>query len=114
MLKGSIIENCYTSNITFTNAGTAGVLVGYNNSSLIKGCFYEYGKRAVGEGKMTSGNHAYYATATATAEVISSKDVAPSLNKWINTTGSTNYGEYKFSEWTQGEDIPAIFINERE
>lgn len=114
MLKGSIIENCYTSNITFTNAGTAGVLVGYNNSSLIKGCFYEYGKRTVGEGKMTSGNHAYYATATATAEVISSKDVAPSLNKWINTTGSTNYGEYKFSEWTQGEDIPAIFINERE
>ena len=77
-------------------------------------CFYEYGKRAIGEQATPKSNLAYSATITDPAKAIPTSEVATRLNKWIHTTGISSFSEYKFTEWTQGEDIPAIFINERE
>lgn len=116
MLNGSTVENCYTRKITFNNIKTSsrGELVGSFSDSFVKNCFYEYGKRAIGEQATPKSNLAYSATITDPAQAISTSEVATRLNKWINTTGISSFSEYKFTEWTQGEDIPAIFINERE
>ena len=116
MLDGSTVENCYTRKITFNNIKTSsrGELVGSFSDSFVKNCFYEYGKRAIGEQATPKSNLAYSATITDPAKAIPTSDVATRLNKWIHTTGISSFSEYKFTEWTQGEDIPAIFINERE
>lgn len=116
MLNGSTVENCYTRKITFNNIKTSsrGELVASFSDSFVKNCFYEYGKRAIGEQATPKSNLAYSATITDPAQAISTSEVATRLNKWINTTGISSFSEYKFTEWTQGEDIPAIFINERE
>lgn len=116
MLEGSTVENCYTRKITFNNIRTSsrGELVGSFSDSFVKNCFYEYGKRAIGEQATPKSNFAYSATITDPAKAIPTSEVATRLNEWINTTGSSKFSEYKFTEWTQGEDIPAIFINERE
>lgn len=116
MLEGSTVENCYTSKIIFNNIKTSsrGELVGSFSDSFVKNCFYEYGKRAIGEQATPKSNLAYSATITDPAKAIPTSEVATRLNEWINTTGSSKFSEYKFTEWTQGEDIPAIFINERE
>ena len=116
MLDGSTVENCYTRKITFNNIKTSsrGELVGSFSDSFVKNCFYEYGKRAIGEQATPKSNLAYSATITDPAKAIPTSEVATRLNKWIHTTGISSFSEYKFTEWTQGEDIPAIFINERE
>ena len=116
MLNGSTVENCYTRKITFNNIKTSsrGELVASFSDSFVKNCFYEYGKRAIGEQATPKSNLAYSATITDPAQAIPTNEVATRLNKWISTTGISNFSEYKFTEWTQGEDIPAIFINERE
>ena len=115
MLKGSTVENCYTRKITFKSTGSTGELVGsFLDESIVKNCFYEYGKRAIGEQATPKSNLAYSATITDPAKAIPTSEVATRLNKWIHTTGISSFSEYKFTEWTQGEDIPAIFINERE
>ena len=116
MLDGSTVENCYTRKITFNNIKTSsrGELVASFSDSFVKNCFYEYGKRAIGEQATPKSNLAYSATITDPAQAIPTSEVATRLNKWISTTGISNFSEYKFTEWTQGEDIPAIFINERE
>ena len=116
MLNGSTVENCYTRKITFNNIKTSsrGELVASFSDSFVKNCFYEYGKRAIGEQATPKSNLAYSATITDPAHAIPTNEVATRLNKWISTTGISNFSEYKFTEWTQGEDIPAIFINERE
>lgn len=116
MLNGSTVENCYTRKITFNNIKTSsrGELVGSFSDSFVKNCFYEYGKRAIGEQATPKSNLAYSATITDPAQTIPTSEVATRLNKWISTTGISSFSEYKFTEWTQGEDIPAIFINERE
>lgn len=116
MLNGSTVENCYTRKITFNNIKTSsrGELVASFSDSFVKNCFYEYGKRAIGEQATPKSNLAYSATITDPAQAISTSEVATRLNKWISTTGISSFSEYKFTEWTQGEDIPAIFINERE
>ena len=116
MLEGSTVENCYTRKITFNNIKTSsrGELVASFSDSFVKNCFYEYGKRAIGEQATPKSNLAYSATITDPAKAIPTSDVATRLNKWIHTTGISSFSEYKFTEWTQGEDIPAIFINERE
>ena len=116
MLDGSTVENCYTRKITFNNIKTSsrGELVGSFSDSFVKNCFYEYGKRAIGEQATPKSNLAYSATITDPAKAIPTSEVAIRLNKWIHTTGISSFSEYKFTEWTQGEDIPAIFINERE
>lgn len=116
MLEGSTVENCYTRKITFNNIRTSsrGELVGSFSDSFVKNCFYEYGKRAIGEQATPKSNLAYSATITDPAKAIPTSEVATRLNKWIHTTGISSFSEYKFTEWTQGEDIPAIFINERE
>lgn len=115
MLKGSTVENCYTRKITFKSTGTTGELVGsFLDESIVKNCFYEYGKRAIGEQATPKSNLAYSDTITDPAKAIPTSEVATRLNKWIHTTGISSFSEYKFTEWTQGEDIPAIFINERE
>lgn len=113
MLDGSTVENCYTRKITFNNIKTSsrGELVGSFSDSFVKNCFYEYGKRAIGEQATPKSNLAYSATITDPAQAIPTSEVATRLNKWISTTGISNFSEYKFTEWTQGEDIPAIFIN---
>lgn len=116
MLDGSTVENCYTRKITFNNIKTSsrGELVASFSDSFVKNCFYEYGKRAIGEQATPKSNLAYSATITDPAQAIPTSEVATGLNKWISTTGISSFSEYKFTEWTQGEDIPAIFINERE
>lgn len=116
MLNGSTVENCYTRKITFNNIKTSsrGELVASFSDSFVKNCFYEYGKRAIGEQATPKSNLAYSATITDPAKAIPTSEVATRLNKWIHTTGISSFSEYKFTEWTQGEDIPAIFINERE
>lgn len=116
MLEGSTVENCYTRKITFNNIKTSsrGELVASFSDSFVKNCFYEYGKRAIGEQATPKSNLAYSATITDPTKAIPTSEVATRLNKWISTTGISNFSEYKFTEWTQGEDIPAIFINERE
>ena len=116
MLNGSTVENCYTRKITFNNIKTSsrGELVASFSDSFVKNCFYEYGKRAIGEQATPKSNLAYSATITDPAQAIPTNEVATRLNKWISTTGISSFSEYKFTEWTQGEDIPAIFINERE
>lgn len=116
MLKGSTVENCYTRKITFNNINISsrGELVGSFSDSFVKNCFYEYGKRAIGEQATPKSNLAYSDTITDPAKAIPTSEVATRLNKWIHTTGISSFSEYKFTEWTQGEDIPAIFINERE
>ena len=116
MLEGSTVENCYTRKITFNNIRTSsrGELVGSFSDSFVKNCFYEYGKRAIGEQATPKSNLAYSATITDPAKAIPTSEVATRLNNWIQTTGISSFSEYKFTEWTQGEDIPAIFINERE
>ena len=113
MLNGSTVENCYTRKITFNNIKTSsrGELVGSFSDSFVKNCFYEYGKRAIGEQATPKSNLAYSATITDPAQAIPTSEVATRLNKWISTTGISSFSEYKFTEWTQGEDIPAIFIN---
>lgn len=113
MLDGSTVENCYTRKITFNNIKTSsrGELVASFSDSFVKNCFYEYGKRAIGEQATPKSNLAYSATITDPAQAISTSEVATRLNKWIHTTGISSFSEYKFTEWTQGEDIPAIFIN---
>lgn len=116
MLDGSTVENCYTRKITFNNIKTSsrGELVASFSDSFVKNCFYEYGKRAIGEQATPKSNLAYSATITDPSKAIPTSEVSTRLNKWISTTGISNFSEYKFTEWTQGEDIPAIFINERE
>lgn len=116
MLDGSTVENCYTRKITFNNIKTSsrGELVASFTNSFVKNCFYEYGKRAIGEQNTPKSNLAYSATITDPSKAIPTSEVATRLNKWISTTGISSFSEYKFTEWTQGEDIPAIFINERE
>ena len=116
MLDGSTVENCYTRKITFNNIKTSsrGELVASFSDSFVKNCFYEYGKRAIGEQATPKSNLAYSATITDPTKAIPMSEVATRLNKWISTTGISSFSEYKFTEWTQGEDIPAIFINERE
>lgn len=116
MLNGSTVENCYTRKITFNNIKTSsrGELVGSFSDSFVKNCFYEYGKRAIGEQATPKSNLAYSDTITDHSKAIPTSEVATRLNKWISTTGISSFSEYKFTEWTQGEDIPAIFINERE
>lgn len=116
MLEGSTVENCYTRKITFNNIkiSSRGELVGSFSDSFVKNCFYEYGKRAIGEQATPKSNLAYSATITDPAKAIPTSEVATRLNKWIHTTGISSFSEYKFTEWTQGENIPAIFINERE
>lgn len=116
MLDGSTVENCYTRKITFNNIKTSsrGELVASFSDSFVKNCFYEYGKRAIGEQATPKSNLAYSATITDPAQAIPTSEVAARLNKWISTTGISSFSEYKFTEWTQGEEIPAIFINERE
>lgn len=116
MLNGSTVENCYTRKITFNNIKTSsrGELVASFSDSFVKNCFYEYGKRAIGEQATPKSNLAYSATITDPSKAIPTSEVSTRLNKWISTTGISNFSEYKFTEWTQGEDIPAIFINERE
>ena len=113
MLDGSTVENCYTRKITFNNIKTSsrGELVASFSDSFVKNCFYEYGKRAIGEQATPKSNLAYSATITDPAQAIPTSEVATRLNKWISTTGISSFSEYKFTEWTQGEDIPAIFIN---
>ena len=113
MLNGSTVENCYTRKITFNNIKTSsrGELVASFSDSFVKNCFYEYGKRAIGEQATPKSNLAYSATITDPAQAIPTSEVATRLNKWISTTGISSFSEYKFTEWTQGEDIPAIFIN---
>lgn len=113
MLNGSTVENCYTRKITFNNIKTSsrGELVGSFSDSFVKNCFYEYGKRAIGEQATPKSNLAYSATITDPAQAIPTSEVATRFNKWISTTGISSFSEYKFTEWTQGEDIPAIFIN---
>ena len=113
MLDGSTVENCYTRKITFNNIKTSsrGELVASFSDSFVKNCFYEYGKRAIGEQATPKSNLAYSATITDPSKAIPTSEVAASLNKWISTTGISSFSEYKFTEWTQGEDIPAIFIN---
>lgn len=113
MLEGSTVENCYTRKITFNNIKTSsrGELVASFSDSFVKNCFYEYGKRAIGEQATPKSNLAYSATITDPSKAIPTSEVATRLNKWISTTGISNFSEYKFTEWTQGEDIPAIFIN---
>lgn len=113
MLKGSTVENCYTRKITFNNIKTSsrGELVASFSNSFVKNCFYEYGKRAIGEQATPKSNLAYSATITDPTKAIPTSEVATRLNKWISTTGISSFSEYKFTEWTQGEDIPAIFIN---
>ena len=113
MLDGSTVENCYTRKITFNNIKTSsrGELVASFTDSFVKNCFYEYGKRAIGEQATPKSNLAYSATITDPAKAIPTNEVATRLNKWISTTGISSFSEYKFTEWTQGEDIPAIFIN---
>ena len=113
MLEGSTVENCYTKKITFNNIKTSsrGELVASFSDSFVKNCFYEYGKRAIGEQATPKSNLAYSATITDPAQAIPTSEVATRLNKWISTTGISSFSEYKFTEWTQGEDIPAIFIN---
>ncbi len=113
MLEGSTVENCYTRKITFNNIKTSsrGELVASFSDSFVKNCFYEYGKRAIGEQATPKSNLAYSATITDLAKAIPTSEVATRLNKWIHTTGISSFSEYKFTEWTQGEDIPAIFIN---
>lgn len=113
MLEGSTVENCYTRKITFNNIKTSsrGELVASFSDSFVKNCFYEYGKRAIGEQATPKSNLAYSATITDPTKAIPTSEVATRLNKWISTTGISNFSEYKFTEWTQGEDIPAIFIN---
>ena len=113
MLEGSTVENCYTRKITFNNIKTSsrGELVASFSDSFVKNCFYEYGKRAIGEQATPKSNLAYSAMITDPAKAIPTSEVATRLNKWIHTTGISSFSEYKFTEWTQGEDIPAIFIN---
>lgn len=113
MLDGSTVENCYTRKITFNNIKTSsrGELVASFSDSFVKNCFYEYGKRAIGEQATPKSNLAYSATITDPTKAIPMSEVATRLNKWISTTGISSFSEYKFTEWTQGEDIPAIFIN---
>lgn len=113
MLDGSTVENCYTRKITFNNIKTSsrGELVASFSDSFVKNCFYEYGKRAIGEQATPKSNLAYSDTITDPAQAIPTSEVATRLNKWISTTGISSFSEYKFTEWTQGEDIPAIFIN---
>lgn len=113
MLDGSTVENCYTRKITFNNIKTSsrGELVASFSDSFVKNCFYEYGKRAIGEQATPKSNLAYSDTITDPSKAIPTSEVATRLNKWISTTGISNFSEYKFTEWTQGEDIPAIFIN---
>lgn len=113
MLDGSTVENCYTRKITFNNIKTSsrGELVASFSNSFVKNCFYEYGKRAIGEQATPKSNLAYSDTITDPAQAIPTSEVATRLNKWISTTGISSFSEYKFTEWTQGEDIPAIFIN---
>ncbi len=116
MLDGSTVENCYTRKITFNDIKTSsrGELVASFSDSFVKNCFYEYGKRAIGEQATPKSNLAYSDTITDPSKAIPTSEVATRLNKWISTTGISSFSEYKFTEWTQGEDIPAIFINERE
>lgn len=113
MLNGSTVENCYTRKITFNNIKTSsrGELVASFSDSFVKNCFYEYGKRAIGEQATPKSNLAYSDMITDPAKAIPTSEVATRLNKWIHTTGISSFSEYKFTEWTQGEDIPAIFIN---
>lgn len=108
------IHNCYTYDITLNQNQSHGFIIGSAKSSTITHCYYPnhtywkmIGPNSASINNETSNNASYDSNFI---DDTNGMPVYELLNQWIETEAPTLYPEFTFTRWTEGGNLPAVFI----